>query len=106
MTVADSITAVLVLACHHHLAWQDWWAAFLVLMLSGVASSNLPNTSPKPSPPSLIGSRSSVSPGLAASQPRAMASAAGPAGRVPLNLSGMIRTFIRLKLFEIELEVK
>src|SRR6059036_2077759 len=50
--------------------------------------------SPKPSPPSLIGSKSSSSSDRTVLHPRAIASAACAAVSVPLNLSGMMRTFI------------
>ena len=92
VTTADSMIAVLVRASHHHLARHGRWAASTVLARWTFAPSNAPVTSPNPSPPSLMGKRSSESPARARCQPRAMACAAAAAVRVPLNLSGMIRT--------------
>src|SRR5437867_2008835 len=92
MIVADSMTAVLVFGSHHHKAWQGRWAASIVLTLWDFAFSNPLMTAPKPSPPSVIGSKSNESCGRALRQPRAMAFAAPGAESVPLNLSGMIKT--------------
>jgi hypothetical protein len=87
------MTAVLVRGSHHHLAEQGRWAASTALTCWILALSNALVTSPKPSPPSLMGNRLSESPVRAFRHPRAMASAAARAVRVPLNLSGMIKTF-------------
>src|SRR5580765_3618999 len=83
--------AVRVLGSHHQRARQGRWAASQVLTVCGMAPINSLMTSPNPSPPSLIGNNSRLSSGRARRQPRAIAFAAAPAVRVPLNLSGTIR---------------
>ena len=93
ITVADSMMAVLVRGSHHHVATHGRWAASTVLTCWILALSSVLVTSPNPSPPSLMGSRLSESPARALRQPRAIASAAAAAVRVPLSLSGVIKTF-------------
>ena len=89
---ADSMMAVLVRGSHHHRATHRRCAASTVLTRWLLALSKARVTSPKPSPPSLMGSRSRKSRGRTLRQPRAMAAAAARAVRVPLNLSGTINT--------------
>jgi hypothetical protein len=92
MTQADSTTAVRSQAAHHQRARQGRWAASQVIWLRGRAPRSRLRTSPKPSPPSLMGNRSSRSRGRTRRHPAAMARAAWRAVMVPLNLSGTIRT--------------
>src|ERR1044071_6623370 len=92
MTRADSIIAVLVFGSHQNGARHGLWAASTVLIFSVLPPSNLRMTSPKPSPPSLIGSNVSLSERRARCHPRLRAWAAASAVSVPLNLSGIMRT--------------
>jgi len=57
-------------------------------------------TSPKPSPPSLIGSSRKRSPGRTLRHPAAIALAAPWAERVPLNLSGQIRMLCKVLMLQ------
>src|ERR1043166_892792 len=66
----------------------------MTLDVCGAAPRSWLMSSPKPSPPSLIGNCSTWSEGRACFQPAAMARAASAAVSVPLNLSGQTRTFI------------
>ena len=93
--------AVLLCASHHQCARQGRCAASTVLTTCLRAPNNSLMTSPKPSPPSLIGNSSRTSARLAFRQPPAIAAAASCAVNVPLNLSGMIKTFSAMPDFQV-----
>src|SRR5882724_1389346 len=94
------MTAVLLCGSHHHCARQGRCAASTVATVRTFARNKLLMISPKPSPPSVIGSNLRVSRGRLLRQPRAIASAACHAVSVPLNLSGMIRTFSNMPVYQ------
>ena len=93
MILADSMIAVPVSGSHHQGACCGRWAASNVETVNSSTFNSRLNTSPKPSPPSLMGNRSNLSSGRASCQPAAINPAAARAVNVPLNLSGTINTF-------------
>lgn len=89
---ADSIRARRECGSYHQCAWMRRWAASTVSTVLRSAPRRSAKTDPKPSPPSLMGSKVRVSSGRRRFHPSAMAWAAAAAVRVPLNLSGTMRT--------------
>ena len=90
-TCAVSKIAVPASGAAHHFARQGRPAASVVSQMRRSAPSRVPSSSPKPSPPSDMGTSSRESCGRASAQPRAIAAAASGAVSVPLNLSGTIK---------------